>query len=270
MQEEMKSLEKIKTWCLTDLPAGKRALQKKWVFKVKEENDCNKRYKARLVVKMTTIRLVLSIVSIEDLHLEQLDVKIAFLHGDLDENIYMVQPEGFQIAGKENLVCKLTKSLYGLKQAPRHWYLKFDSFINRKGYKKCAMHQCCLPKEHSPKMDEDKAVMAKVPYAFAVGSLMYAMVCTRPNITHVMGVVSRFMSNPRRKHWEAVKWLLHYLKGTSKIALCFSNNDVILEGYSDALRHKESTTGFVFAVGGTTISWMSRLQKSVAFSTIEA
>nr|KYP76531.1 Retrovirus-related Pol polyprotein from transposon TNT 1-94 [Cajanus cajan]KYP76535.1 Retrovirus-related Pol polyprotein from transposon TNT 1-94 [Cajanus cajan] len=51
MQEEMKSLEKIKTWCLTDLPAGKRALQKKWVFKVKEENDCNKRYKARLVVK---------------------------------------------------------------------------------------------------------------------------------------------------------------------------------------------------------------------------
>lgn len=100
-----------------------------------------------LVVKMTTIRLVLSIVATEDLHLEQLDVKTTFLHGDLDENIYMVQPEGFQIAGKENLVCKLTKSLYGLKQAPRQWYLKFDSFMSRKGYKKCAMDQCCYLKD---------------------------------------------------------------------------------------------------------------------------
>nr|KYP76617.1 Retrovirus-related Pol polyprotein from transposon TNT 1-94 [Cajanus cajan] len=104
---------------------------------------------------------------------------------------------------------------------------------------------------------------------------MYAMVCTRPDIAHVVGVVSRFMSNPGRKHWEAVKWLLRYLKGTSKIALCFSKNDVILEGYFDAnLRGcsntRKSTIGFVFTVGGTTISWMSRLQKSVALSTIKA
>ncbi|KAL9259342.1 Retrovirus-related Pol polyprotein from transposon TNT 1-94-like protein [Drosera capensis] len=74
---------------------------------------------------------------------EQLDVKTAFLHGDLDEDIYMVQPEGYQIAGKENLVCKLTKSLYGLKQAPRQWYPKFDTFMSRSGYKKCAMDPCC-------------------------------------------------------------------------------------------------------------------------------
>jgi len=67
---------------------------------------------------MTTIRLVLSIVAAEGLHLEQLDVKTAFLHGDLDEDIYMTQPEGFQVKGKKNLVCKLKKSLYGLKQAP--------------------------------------------------------------------------------------------------------------------------------------------------------
>ncbi|GKC36349.1 retrovirus-related pol polyprotein from transposon TNT 1-94 [Tanacetum coccineum] len=71
---------------------------------------------------MTTIRLVLSIVAVKDLHLEQLDVKTSFLHGDLDEDIYMTQPEGFQSAGKEeNLVCKLKKSLYGLKQASRQW-----------------------------------------------------------------------------------------------------------------------------------------------------
>ena len=71
------------------------------------------------VVKMTTIRVILSIVSAKNLHLEQLDVKTAFLHGDLEEDIYMTQPEGFEVPGKENLVCKLHKSLYGLKQAPR-------------------------------------------------------------------------------------------------------------------------------------------------------
>nr|KYP56368.1 Retrovirus-related Pol polyprotein from transposon TNT 1-94 [Cajanus cajan] len=86
-------------------------------------------------------------MSTEDLHLEQLDVKTTFLHGDLDENIYMVQPEGFQIVGKENLVCKLTKSLYVLKQAPRQWYLKFENFMSRKGYKKCSMDQCCYLKK---------------------------------------------------------------------------------------------------------------------------
>ncbi|GJX43974.1 retrovirus-related pol polyprotein from transposon TNT 1-94 [Tanacetum coccineum] len=94
-------------------------------------------------MKMTTIRLVLSIIASEDLHLEQLDVKTAFLHGDLNEDIYMKKPEGFQSAGKEeNLVCKLKKSLYGLKQAPRQWYLKFDSFMQRARYKRCAMDHC--------------------------------------------------------------------------------------------------------------------------------
>jgi ATP-binding cassette subfamily B (MDR/TAP) protein 1 len=73
-------------------------------------------------VKLTTIRVVLGIVAAENLHLEQLDVKTAFLHGELEEDIYMQQPEGFAIQGKENQVCKLKKSLYSLKQAPRQWY----------------------------------------------------------------------------------------------------------------------------------------------------
>ena len=66
-----------------------------------------------------TIRLMLKMVVVENLHLEQLDVKITFLHGDLEENIYMKQPEGFMVASKESFVCKLKKSLYSLKQAPR-------------------------------------------------------------------------------------------------------------------------------------------------------
>ena len=72
-----------------------------------------------LVVKMSTIRLALGMVVAENLYLEQLDVNTAFLHDDLEEDLYMIQPEGFIVQGQENLVCKLRKSLYGPKQAPR-------------------------------------------------------------------------------------------------------------------------------------------------------
>jgi ATP-binding cassette subfamily B (MDR/TAP) protein 1 len=116
MKDEMDSLLKNKTWELTTLPEGKKALQNKWVYRVKIEHDGSKRFKARLVVKgfqqkkgivyseifspvvkLTIIKVVLGIVGAENLHLEQLDVKIAFLHGDLGKDIYMQQPEGFAI-----------------------------------------------------------------------------------------------------------------------------------------------------------------------------
>ena len=77
-----------------------------------------------------------------DLELKQLDVKTAFLHGDLKEEIYMDQPEGFKLKGKEHMVCKLTKSLYGLKQAPRQWYKKFDSFMVDHGYTRANAYYC--------------------------------------------------------------------------------------------------------------------------------
>ena len=88
------------------------------------------------MVKMSSIKVVLWIATSLDLEIEQLDVKTAFLHGDLEEEIYVDQPEGFGFKGKKNLVCKLKKSLYGLKQAPRLWYRKFGSFMLNHGYKK--------------------------------------------------------------------------------------------------------------------------------------
>jgi len=91
---------------------------------------------------MTSIKTILSIVAVEDLHLEQLDVKTAFLHGGLEEEIYMKQPQGYEVRGKEKLVCRLKKSLYGLKQAPRQWYLKFDSFMTEQGYSRCHSDHC--------------------------------------------------------------------------------------------------------------------------------
>ena len=138
MKDEMNSLLGNQIWEIIELQAGKKALHNKWVYRIKNEHDGIKRYKARsvvkgfqqkegidyikifsLVVKMSIIRLVLGMVVVENLHLEQLDVKTAFLHGDLEEDLYMIQPEGFIVQGQENLVCKLRKSLYGLKQAPR-------------------------------------------------------------------------------------------------------------------------------------------------------
>jgi hypothetical protein len=161
MKEEMDSFVNNQTWDLVQFPVGKRALQNTWVYRLKEEDGGKNKYKARLVVKgfsqkkgidfdeifspvvkMNSIRTILSLVVIEYLHLEQLDVKTTFLHGDLDEQIYMQQPQGYEVKGKQNLVCRLKKSLYGLKQAPRQWYLKFDRFMIEQGYSRCHSDHC--------------------------------------------------------------------------------------------------------------------------------
>ena len=93
--------------------------------------------------------------------------------------------------------------------------------------------------------------MAHVPYANAVGSLMYAMICTRPNIYFAIGIVSRFQSNPRLAHWKAIKRILRYLKGTMEYILCYQSSDLCMIGYSDAdwgsdLDERKSTFGYAF------------------------
>ncbi|CAA0827424.1 Uncharacterized mitochondrial protein AtMg00810 [Striga hermonthica] len=117
--------------------------------------------------------------------------------------------------------------------------------------------------------------MAGVPYSSAVGSLMYAMVCTKPDIAHAVGVVSRYLSNPGKDHWEAVKWILRYLRGSANKSLSFGKGNQVLEGYTDAdmagdLDSRKSTLGFVFTFAEGAVSWQSKLQKFVALSTTEA
>ena len=121
------------------------------------------RYKARIIVKgfpqkkgvdfdeifapvvnMTSIQTILSIAASMDLKVEQLEVKVALLHGDLEEEIYTHQPEGFMEKGKENLVCRLRKSLYGLKQPPLQWYRKFESYVTDTGTTKSRPITACL------------------------------------------------------------------------------------------------------------------------------
>ena len=104
---------------------------------------------------------------------------------------------------------------------------------------------------------------------------MYAMVCTRLDISHVVRVVSRFLYNPEKEHWTAVKWILRYLRGTSRLCLCFGDDEPVLEGYTDAdmagdTDSRKSTSGFLMTFAGGAVSWQSKLQKCVALSTTEA
>ena len=117
--------------------------------------------------------------------------------------------------------------------------------------------------------------MSRVLYASAVGSLMYAMICTRPDIAQAVGVVSRFMAIPSREHWNIVKMLLRYVKGTSDEALCLEGSEFIVKGYVDSdfagdLDKRKSTTGYMFTLTSVVVSWVSELQIVLTLSTPEA
>ena len=98
---------------------------------------------------MSSIRTVLSLAATFDLEVEQMGVKTAFLHGDLEEEIYMKQLDGFHVEGKEDYVCRLRKSLYGLMQAPRQWYKKFESVMCEQGYRKTTSDHCVFVRNFS-------------------------------------------------------------------------------------------------------------------------
>lgn len=160
IQDEMDSLRRNQTWTLEKLPKGRVPISCKWVFRVKPGEGGNPdRYKARLVargfsqrfgfdytetyspvVKLDTLRTMLAVANQERMFVHQMDVRTAFLNGDLSEEIYMSQPEGF-VEGQD-LVCRLHKSLYGLKQASKAWNDRFHRFIARLGFKRSTSDQC--------------------------------------------------------------------------------------------------------------------------------
>ncbi|WVZ01479.1 hypothetical protein V8G54_027548 [Vigna mungo] len=393
MEEELEALKKNNTWRLVDLPKGKKVIGSKWIFKKKEATPGGEkaRYKARLVakgftqiegvdyheifapvVKHCSVRVLMAIVAHCNLHLEQLDVRTAFLHGDLEETIYMKQPDGFAV---DDRVCLLQKSLYGLKQSPRQWYRKFDDFLIKLNFKRCNYDDCVytlnhggemlylllyvddiliassdrgmigetkarladafemkelgearrilgidikrdrpggnlflsqecylqkvisryrmaeskmantpvgqhlkLTKEQCPKTEEERKKMESVPFSNGIGSIMYGMVCTRPDVAHGVSVLSQFMVNPGPTHWEALKWMLRYIRGSLGTGLSFQNNfqgGGYIEGFVDSdfagcMDTRKSRSGYVFTLFGTAVSWRSTLQSVVALSTTEA
>ena len=129
-----------------------------------------------------------------------------------------------------------------------------------------------------PRTNEECEYMAQIPYVSLVGSLMYAMVCTRLDISQAISMVSRYMHDPGKGHWQAVKWILRYIVGTTDLGLKFERDDLVgrqLVGFVDLdyagdLDKRHSTTGSLFTFAKAPISWRSTLQSTIALSTIEA
>lgn len=393
MKEEMNSMRSNDVWDLVELPKDVKPIGCKWVFKTKKDSLGNiERHKARLVAKGFTqregidysetfspvskkdsLRILLALVAYFDLELQQMDVKTAFLNGDLEEEVYMKQPEGFSSSEGEHLVCKLKKSIYGLKQASRQWYLKFHDVISSFGFVENVMDQCIYQKvsgskicflilyvddillatnnkgmlyevkqflsknfdmkdmgeasyvigikihrdrhrgflglsqetyinkilerfrmkdcspciapvvkgdkfslDQCPKNDFEREQMKNNPYASIVGSLMYAQVCTRPDIAFIVGMLGRYQSNPGIDHWKAAKKVLRYLQGTKNFMLTYRRTDSLeVIGYSDSdfagcVDTRKSTSGYIFMLAGGAISWRSAKQTMIATSTMEA
>nr|GEU73396.1 hypothetical protein [Tanacetum cinerariifolium] len=260
IEEEMSSLKKNHTWELVDQPPGQKLI------------DYNEVYSP--VVRRTSIRVILSLTTCEDYELEQLDVNTAFLHGNLEETIYMRQLPSFE-EGTGNKVCLLKKSLYGLKQSPRQWYKRFDVYMINNGFNRRNYDSCVYFKEFAQGMyiyllmyvddmliackskseiEYTKGLLRKefdmkelglarrylVPYANAVGSLMYLMVCTRPDITYAVSIVSRYLANPGKNHWETVKWILKYLKGTVDVVVVNCDNQSAIHLSRNAMFHERT------------------------------
>jgi hypothetical protein len=154
MQEEMNNIAENNTWAMSSLPVGHRAIGLKWVFKLKKDPDGNVvKHKARLVVKgyaqrkgvdfdevfapvarMETVRILLALAAHGGWEVHHMDVRSAFLNGDLSEEVYVLQPPGFMDKTRPHSVLKLSKALYGLRQAPRAWYAKLDSSLVELGF----------------------------------------------------------------------------------------------------------------------------------------
>ena len=158
----MDSLLEHDTWSLTKPPPGRKIIGSKWVFKIKHnENGEAERYKCQLVVQGYTqaqgidyhetfapvarfgsIRTLLATAAQRHMHVHQMDVHTAFLNGKLDEDIYMCQPEGFVVKGKEDMVCHLHRLLYGLKQSPRCWNKELSCHLFQSGFQQSKADPC--------------------------------------------------------------------------------------------------------------------------------
>jgi hypothetical protein len=157
MNREIESIEKNATWTLTTLPAGHKSIGLKWVYKLKKNSEGEViKHKARLVAKgyvqkqgidfeevfapvarLDTVRLILAVAANRGWEVHHLDVKSTFLNGELEEEVYVSQPEGYTVKNKEHLVLRLSKALYGLRQAPWAWNIKLDKSLKNLGFRRC-------------------------------------------------------------------------------------------------------------------------------------
>ena len=387
MDSEMQSLDENCTWHLSVLPEGKKPIGCKWVYTHKfDKNGMIKSYKARLVaqgfsqtkgqdysetfsptVRMTTVRALVQIAVNHDWHVVQMDVKSAYLNAELDYDVYMHQPLGYERDGQngEQLYCQLKKSLYGLKQSGRLWNQLLNDCLTSFGFRRSDIDTCLylldrggssvrmivfvddiiLASNDDSLLTEVKAMLqerfkmtdlgdlnwflgiefergadyyalsqshyfekllekhgmsnckaASTPcaekqifdgdenpsisnetYRSIVGSLIYAMTCTRPDLCWVVSRLSQFLNEPvTNARWTAVKRVLRYIQGTRGQKLYFRKTSVTIVGFCDSSwgekPDRKSTSGWCFTLNSDSgmIVWKSKKQKCVALSSCEA
>nr|GEX03699.1 ribonuclease H-like domain, reverse transcriptase, RNA-dependent DNA polymerase [Tanacetum cinerariifolium] len=359
MKVELDSINRNNTWELTTLPKGHKAIGLKWVFKTKKDANGNIiKHKARLVAKgyiqqhgidfeevfapvarMETVRLLLTIAANNKWEAHHLDVKSAFLHGDLKKEVYVTQPEGFIKRQDNEKVYRLIKALYGLRQAPRAWNIKLDNTLKSLNFKKCALEQAIYTKTSkdttlligvyvddliitdTPKEEIDKfkaqmkekfemsdlgllayylagmidcnetwipmdprtrltkitkeTMVNSTEYRSLIGCLRY-LLHTRPDLSYSVGLLSRFMQEPREQHMKAIRQVLCYVKGTKDYGISYKHNGGNkIHGYSDSsygvdTQEEKGTTGIIFYYGESPINWSTQKQATVALSSCES
>nr|GEX46972.1 zinc finger, CCHC-type [Tanacetum cinerariifolium] len=223
------------------------------------------------------------------------DVKITFLNSKLYEEVYMNQPRGFIMPGNENKV-NLTNEFLLLKFSMKDMgdadvilgiRIKHESngieisqsYYYKKVLKKLNYFDCTpvsTPIDTSEKlMPNNGQAVSQLKYSGVIGCLIYAMTCTRSDITFVVGKLSRYTSNPSTQYWQAIQWVLKYLKKMIDYRLTYTGYPSVLEGYIDAIwisntEDNSSTSNWVFLLGGGAISWASKKQTCITGSTMKS
>ena len=401
MAEEIETLENRGTWEIVDRPANKPVVSSKWVYRMKL-NEAGEivRYKARLVARgfsqtygvdytetfapvtrLETLRMMFALAVENDWEIRQVDVKNAYLYGDLEEEIYMEPPKGMDVP--KDKVFLLKKALYGLRQAGRAWYHKLRSVMSKFGLTQvpCEPHLFAVQKVHKQREytliipvyvddlflignkfltdqfenhidryldvtvlgnasfflgirvtrgrtsaepyltidqhvyaesiltkhsvdrtktsscpmstlgatclerteDEPKVTPERIRlYQSYIGSLMYLMLGTRPDIAYAVGRLARFAHDPSKKHFAHVGRVFGYINATIGFSITYWKSgdetelfpygacDADLGGELASGHRRKSTSGYVFHAAQGAISWSSKLQKTVAVSTMEA
>ncbi|KAH9736282.1 hypothetical protein KPL71_018042 [Citrus sinensis] len=312
INSEVESILQKHTWELVYLPLGCKPLGYKWIFKRKMKADGSiDKYKARLVIKgysqregfdyfdtyspvtrINSIRMIIAVAALRNLEIHQMDVKTTFLNEDLDEEIYMEQPEGFITPGQEKKVCKLVKSLYGLKQAPKQWHEKFDHTMITSGFKINECDKCVYVKE----TENGYVILCLyVDDMLIVGSNDDMIKSTKNMLKSkfdmknigladvILGIKISRASNG------LILSQTHYV---DKILGKFNKEDNIIsktpldtsihlsknrgEGISQVeyariidVKYSKSTSGYVFTLAGAAVSWRSSKQTVIARSTMK-
>ena len=385
MQQEVESLKANDTYTLCKKPKGTNTIGGRWVYSRKTTPDGLK-YKARWVAKgftqragldytetyaptarMTSLRMLISIAAQNNFIVRQFDCNNAYLNSEVDEELYMIQPEGFE--EDPSLVCKLKKSIYGLKQSARNWNSTLVTFMKTQNLTQSKCDPCvffrntdtedtlyvlvwvddvigcgsnmnvmntfkhnfsekfkikdlgtidnflgiqfkvsedgislnqsvyvqnilnrfnmneanpravpCDPSIHQLMKNDSEEIEDKTVYRELIGSLIYLMCGTRPDISFIVNLLSQYMSKPKYVHLKIAKGVLRYLKKTIDYELNYTRHSTPLQiiGYSDSdfanSSDRHSVSGFCFKLNPTSavISWNTRKQKLIADSTCES